>query len=120
VAVVQVAARHSFIDPQNPGLIKTALTVSPRECLKGQCADLQVVIVLGGRVGDIEQYVAHDPVPLEGAEVLVTRRAGRVHVLTTEPGGQLELIRALRTGSTPPSSAVQPHSPAVQVPAITP
>lgn len=120
VAVVQVTARQSYVHPQHPGLIVTALTLSPRECLKGQCANLDVVVVPGGRVGEIEQYVAHDPVPLAGEQIIVTRRTGKVRLLTTEPTERLELIRALRSGSPAPLQAVQPHSTSLQVPAITP
>jgi hypothetical protein len=108
------------VQPQHPGLIVTALSLSPRECLKGQCSKLDVVVVPGGRVGEIEQYVAHEPVPLEGAQLVVTRRTGKVQVLTTDPEERLELIRALRAGSLAPPRAVQPHSTSLQVPAITP
>lgn len=120
VAVVQVTARQSFTQPQQPGVIFTRLTLSKQECLKGACGQLDEVIVLGGRVGDIEQYVAHEPVPLEGAQILVARRLGKVRLLRAEPAQQEALIRALRSGSPLTPEAVQPQPPSAQVPAITP
>lgn len=77
VALARVLDRTSATHPTTPGLIYTRLTLSTSSCLKGSCDDLGSVVVWGGRVGDIEQVVSHEPVPAPGAEVLVIR-TGRV------------------------------------------
>lgn len=80
VAVARVTERESQAHPTTPGLIYTRLTLSTSDCLKGSCADLGTVVMWGGRVGDIEQVVAHEPVPAKGAEVLVIRNGRTVTV----------------------------------------
>jgi MYXO-CTERM domain-containing protein len=99
VALVQVVSRQPRQHPLNRGLIITELSLLPLECLKGTCADLARVVVAGGRVGDIEQVVVHEPVPVPGQTILVTRSAGRVRVLWVVPAAQQEIVRALRAQS---------------------
>lgn len=119
VAVVTIAARESFVHPGNPGLILTKLQLSRVDCLKGRCAALETVIVAGGRLGELEQVVVHEPVPRVGDDVIVTRRRGWAKVLHVEPPKQLALIRALKAESPSTSSAPAPQPPAAQPTAIT-
>ncbi len=119
VAVVTISARESFVHPSNPGLILTRLQLSRVDCLKGRCAELETVIVAGGRVGELEQVVVHEPVPRVGEDVLVTRRRGWAKVLHVEPPRQLFLIRALKTESLSTSASPAPQPPRAQPSAIT-
>jgi len=119
VAVVTISARESFVHPTKPGLILTRLQVSRVDCLKGHCAALETVIVAGGRVGELEQVVVHEPVPRVGDDVIVTRRRGWAKVLHVEPPTQLALIRSLKAESPSTSAALVPQPPSAQPAAIT-
>ncbi|MGV3624904.1 MAG: matrixin family metalloprotease [Archangium sp.] len=81
VAVARVMDRESTLHPTTPGLIVTRLTLVPSSCLKGSCDELRSVVMWGGRVGDLEQIVAHEPVPAKGAEVIVIRTGRTISVL---------------------------------------
>ena len=120
VAVVELGAHESRFHPRYPGLIVTTFTFSRRECLKGACAQLETLELPGGRVGDIEQFVAHEPLPTQGARVVVVRNAGRVQLMRVDPDLQARLLKALRNGSSVPLGLLLPQSAVVQVPAITP
>ncbi len=119
VALVQVHTRQVSVHPKYPGLIVTTLTFATQECLKGSCAALDRVVVPGGRLGDLEQFVAHEPVPLEGDQLVVTRTGGKVRVVRVEPAEQIQLLARLRAGSTPTQQGPRPHSEPSQSPAIT-
>jgi hypothetical protein len=118
VALVQVSARQSGRHPQHPGLIITALTLAPVECLKGTCAELTRVLVPGGRLGDLEQLAVHEPVPLEGQRILVTRTGSAVRVVRVEADVQAQIVKTLRSTTT--QGAPMPPSPTLQTPAIRP
>ncbi|MDP1829629.1 MAG: matrixin family metalloprotease [Archangium sp.] len=122
VALVQVSARHSLPHPRHPGLILTELSLTALECLKGPCGELSTVVVAGGRLGELEQIVMHEPVPAEGQRILVTRTAGRVRVLWVEPDSQARIIKELRSGVGLPATQGTglPPRPTPQVPAIRP
>ncbi len=122
IALVQVAGRKSHLHPANPGLIVTQLTLGSVECLKGACAELSSVVVAGGRLGELEQVVVHEPVPAEGQRLLVTRSNGRVRVLWVEPDVQTRIIKTLRSnaGWSAPQGAASPPSTSAQTPAIIP
>ncbi|MFT3707593.1 MAG: matrixin family metalloprotease [Archangium sp.] len=118
VAIVLVATRESFVHPQKPGLIFTRITLSAPECAKGSCGTLQTVIVPGGRVGDLEQVVVHEPVPMLGERVVVTRKAGVSRVLQLEPVERASVIQRLRE-SISTATAASPTPGTAQVPATT-
>lgn len=122
VALVRVVARQALQHPTNPGLIVTVLTIAPVECLKGACTPLEQIVVAGGRLGDLEQIAVHEPVPLVGQRVLVTRSTSRPRVLWVDAEVQQSIIASLRAlaGSTETPGAAVPPTPRVQVPAITP
>lgn len=85
LAVVKVTSRSSAVHSRNPGLIVTELSLSVLECKQGNCAGLNRAVVPGGRLGDLEQVVVHEPVPLVGQVILVTRSAtGEVSVVRAE------------------------------------
>lgn len=63
-------------------LIVTDVEVEVRTCVRGECPTGRVVVqVLGGRVGDLEQYVAHEPRVVKGAQVVVVRQGARRRLL---------------------------------------
>lgn len=119
VAVVTIQARESFVHPERPGLILTRLQLTRVDCLKGRCASLETAVVAGGRVGELEQVVVHEPVPRVGEDVIVTRRYGWAKVLHVEPARQLALIRALKAESLTTPAAPAPQPPTAQPSAIT-
>lgn len=61
-------------------LIMTDVEIAVRGCAKAPCEALVTLRVLGGRVGDIEQSVAHQPKLKVGDPVVLTWRKGRVKV----------------------------------------
>lgn len=121
VAVVTVLETQARPHPQYPGLIVSELRLQLRECLKGACSDVKALVVPGGRVGDIEQVVIHEPVPVVGAQVLVIRTQGRLRMVHLEADAQARVVDALRlAGSMGTQTSTTPLVPTVQVPAITP
>lgn len=63
-------------------IIVTDVEVEVRQCVKGTCQDNSVRLqILGGRVGDIEQVVAHQPKVERGSQVVLTRRNGRLRLI---------------------------------------
>lgn len=120
VALVEVVARQSAFHPRHPGLIVTTLTLAPRECLKGSCAQLGALIVPGGRVGDVEQYVAHEPVPAQGEQLVLTRGAGKLQIVRVDADLRLRVIEGLRARSLPTRVTGSPQPGSSQVPGTTP
>lgn len=118
VVIATVGARESFVHPAKPGLILTRITFAATECVKGRCAELEGVIVAGGRLGELEQVVVHEPVPAPGDRVIVTRAAGRVRLLHLEAARKLALIQQLRESAATSAAGSPPPTP-TQVPAIT-
>lgn len=96
VSVARVMTRTSSTHPTSPGLIVTRLTLSTSSCLKGSCDDLGTVVMWGGRVGDIEQVVSHEPIPALGAEVLVVR-TGRVISVQQLPSKNVDTVGPRQT-----------------------
>ncbi len=84
VSVVDVRSRTPVRLPENPRLIFTDVELTMRECVKGPCPATRVIRVPGGRIGDIEQVVAHQPVPALDERILLvmTSKAPRVVRLT--------------------------------------
>lgn len=77
-------------------LIVTDVEVRVRSCVKGTCEQTVTLRVLGGRVGDLEQSVAHQPKLEVGEPVVLTWSKGRVKVTpapaltpAVPPGGAL-------------------------------
>lgn len=69
------------------GIIVTDVEVEVRACERGECPRGRVVVqVLGGRVGDIEQHVAHAPPVQRGARVLLVKQGGRRRLVPTTLG----------------------------------
>lgn len=76
--VVQASARWL---PETK-VIVTDVEVEVQRCVKGVCADRRVKLsVLGGRVGDIEQVVAHQPAVKRGSQVVLTKRSGHLKMI---------------------------------------
>jgi hypothetical protein len=83
VAWVEVVSAQSRWLP-GQGVIVTDAEVEVRACLRGDCPLERVrVSTLGGRVGDLEQRVAHEPPVVPGAQVLVGRLGARRLVVPT-------------------------------------
>lgn len=83
LALVKVTARRSAQHASNPGLIVTELSLEVVACKQGRCAGLEHAVVPGGRLGELEQLVVHEPVPLVGEVITVSR----------SPGGQVRVVR---------------------------
>ncbi len=121
VALVQVVSRQSGTHSLNPGLIVTELSFDSVECLKGTCLNVSRVVVPGGRLGDLEQLIVHEPVPEAGTQVLIYRSAGRLRVAHLEAEAQGEVVKILRAkGSVAPQTAIGPLPASSKMPAITP
>jgi Matrixin len=119
VALVEVRDLRVAVHSRNPGLILTTLELSSLSCLKGACGAMERVVVPGGRLGDLEQIVVHEPVPELGAQILVTRRAGKLRVLRATPDEQKSIIECLRGRSSGTQQVNQPPATSTQTPAIT-
>ncbi len=62
-------------------VIVTDVEVEVQRCVKGACTERRVKLqVLGGRVGELEQVVAHQPEVKRGSQVVLTRRAGHLRL----------------------------------------
>ncbi len=114
VSLARVVDRVSASHPTAPGVIYTRLTLQTAECLKGQCQNMSAAVVWGGRVGDLEQIVAHEPVPPLGAAVLVTRRGAVVGVVAPPDAELVKLAARLRS-----TASAARHTPAPVV-AVSP
>lgn len=77
VAVGEVVSTRSLRVDSMPGVILTELEIATRGCLKGACDVKTVIRVPGGKLGDLEQVVAHFPVPVKGESLAVLRVEGR-------------------------------------------
>jgi hypothetical protein len=77
VGTARVMSRTPFRDGQRPGLIFTSLALRFEDCLSSDGCALSSIDVPGGRVGQLEQYVEHHPVPLVGELVGLARKGGR-------------------------------------------
>ncbi len=75
VATVQVKATHTRAQAQGK-LLYTEVELSLRRCVKGSCPAQMLIVVPGGKLGDIEQYVEGAPVPEAGAVLGVTLARG--------------------------------------------
>ncbi len=100
--------------PSNPGLFVTDLTLRVRDCVKGDCAasGTMIVRVPGGRLGDLEQVVDHQPVPPLSSTVLVTRErtASRPHVVTVDEPRRAELRRQIEAAGQPVPGSLAPQT----------
>lgn len=105
-AQMQVVQRVSAVHPLHKGLIVTTLTLETRACLQGSCSARETIVVPGGRVGDLEQVIVDNPVPVEG----------QVLVLTRAPNG---VRRLLVDGSAATRFTIRPPVTPAQAPAIT-
>lgn len=119
VVIATVGTRESFVHPQRPGMILTRITFASSECVKGSCAALPGVVVPGGRLGELEQVVIHEPVPAPGERIVVTREAGKVRMIHVEASRQLILIQRLRESASTLPVSNSPSPPPTQMPAIT-
>jgi len=123
VSVAQVRSTRTVRLPSAPGLLFTEVELETRACLKGPCAAAVVLIVPGGREGDLEQIVAHQPVPAAREQVLLvtdarTRRLLRLEDRVQRDQAALALRRSglLLPGSSGPQPPVSPPAAAAQVP----
>jgi hypothetical protein len=113
-----VTDRTSRRLPSNPGLFVTDLTLrfAARDCVKGDCpaTGTMTVRVPGGRLGDLEQVVDHQPVPALQASVLVTRErtTSRPQVVTVDDARRVELRRQLEAEGRPLPGSLAPQTSA--------
>ncbi len=62
-------------------MIVTDVEVEVQRCVKGACVERRVrVQVLGGKVGELEQVVTHQPALRRGSQVVLTRRSGHLRM----------------------------------------
>lgn len=82
--VVDASSRWVRLGTGEARVIVTDAEIEVQRCVKGGCAEKRVKVqVLGGRIGDIEQVVAHQPKLERGSQVVLTKRDGRVRVVPT-------------------------------------
>lgn len=63
----------------NTKMIVTELEVEVKQCVKGECLDRRVkLMVPGGQVGDIVQVIDHHPTVKRGSQVVLTKRKGHL------------------------------------------
>ncbi|MBX5481758.1 MAG: matrixin family metalloprotease [Myxococcaceae bacterium] len=65
----EVIVRHTLPREPGSGVLWSELEVRVRSCVKGSCPDTARIRVPGGREGDLEQIVDHQPVPEPGEVV---------------------------------------------------
>ena len=76
----EVVEAHSRWLPDTK-VIVTDVEVEVQRCVKGACTERRVKVqVLGGKVGDLEQVVAHQPTLERGSQVVLTRRGGHLRM----------------------------------------
>jgi MYXO-CTERM domain-containing protein len=120
VAVAQVRSMSSRRLPEHPRLLVTDVELEVYECVKGPCAPTRVVRVPGGRLGDLEQVVAHEPVPALDERILLVRTGRAPRVLKVSEPSDRALVRfaferarlALPVSLTPQVSRPPPASTA--------
>lgn len=121
ISVADVRARTSVRLPESPRLIFTDVELTVRECVKGPCVARRVVRVPGGRLGDIEQIVAHQPVPALDERILFVMTPKLPRVVRVAEASDRALVRLAferarlavpvslvpHASSTPPTGAGQ-------------
>jgi len=75
VATTEVLSTRLNPESQNARVLLTEVEVSVRSCIKGDCPQTLVVLVVGGRVGKIEQFIDGEPVPKPGDILGITLSA---------------------------------------------
>ncbi len=127
VAVAAVTSTRTVRSASAPGLLFTEVALAPGTCLKGACPTSLTVRVPGGRDGDLEQIVAHQPVPRPGDAVLLADGPGQAPKLLRlgDPEQRDRALAALArvglslAGSTVPQVQASPPAPGAQAPATT-
>ncbi|HME90411.1 MAG TPA: hypothetical protein VKE49_03245, partial [Myxococcaceae bacterium] len=72
VATAEVQSTRLSPQSANARLLVTEVEVSIRSCIKGDCPRTLVIQVVGGRVGNIEQFIEGEPVPEPGQMLGIT------------------------------------------------
>lgn len=72
----EVVSRRTLAPRAGQRLLFTELRLRTVKCLKGSCEAELLILVPGGKLGDIEQLVEGSPVPVEGELVAVTLAPG--------------------------------------------
>ncbi len=75
VATLEVKATHTRVHPNGKQLF-TEVEVAVRRCVKGDCPARMLLLVPGGKLGDLEQYVEGAPVPETGSVLGITLPKG--------------------------------------------
>jgi uncharacterized protein (TIGR03382 family) len=122
VAVGQVRAMRSERSATQPGLFVTELEVQVNECVRGSCPATVTVRVPGGRLGELEQEVAHHPLPSLADPIAVIRTEGHVKVLALKEPATAQRFSEARLrllGPSVPAPPARPTTPASQPAAIT-
>ncbi len=124
VATGEVVSARTLPLDIGQAVLTTELEVRVRTCVKGECPATVRIRVAGGRQGDLEQIVAHQPVPRPGELLAVAeathRKRARVWRLS-EPRAVVHFAQALEaaglrveaglTGSLPTSRSGATPSP---------
>ena len=123
VSVARVKAKSSIRLPGNPRLIFTDVELEVGECVKGSCPARRVVRVPGGRLGDIEQVVAHQPVPALDEQILFIKTSRSPRVVRVSDAtdqtlirGAFERARLSLPVSLVPQTSAQPRAGGAQAP----
>jgi uncharacterized protein (TIGR03382 family) len=121
VSVAQVRSATTVRLASAPGLLFTDLALDVRSCLKGACPVARVLRVPGGRDGDLEQVVAHEPVPAVGEQVVLATQGRRHRILRLESRVQRDQVQAALArahldapGSVRPQAPPEPPAPGLQ------
>jgi uncharacterized protein (TIGR03382 family) len=123
VSVARVRSATTVRLPGAPGLLFTDLELERVTCLQGACAAALVLRVPGGREGDLEQVVAHQPVPALEERVLLVAGADRSWLLRAGDRAERDQLAAAlgRAGlswpvSLGPQASPSPPRSGAQVP----
>lgn len=110
VGVVRTHVVHR--SATSAGLILTSMDVELETCVASSCERVVRVTVPGGRLGALEQYLEHHPVPAIGERLGLATKNGRWVVYRLADESQATRFAALSSGSAKPQAV----SPAVPVP----
>lgn len=106
VGVVRTHVVHR--SATSAGLIVTSMDVELEACVAASCERMVRVTVPGGRLGELEQYVEHHPVPAIGERLGLAKKNGRWVVFRLSDESQATRFGALSSGSARPQGVSVP------------
>lgn len=113
VSIAEVTAVSTVHVAEAPGLLFTDVTVTVRDCLKGRCEAQLTVRVPGGRQGNLEQVVAHQPVPVTHEQLVLVARPGASRqsvVRLHDPQHRQRVVDALTRAHLPVPVSLVPQA----------